>query len=119
MTILIIALAYLFLVGMAYPFVLDKQVRACPFDRHSTGLTNNRNEMTYRSDRDHHRREAVGTSLFGPLIIPFLIGAYLTNGEDRAAKKRAKELAAVKHQNELAKQQAETLAIREREAGIV
>lgn len=63
------------------------------------------------------------TCIFLPLAAPVVLGVWLSKYEweprsERVSRKQAKEIKEAQHRQELARINAETLAIQEREAGI-
>ena len=118
MIAIIIILAWLFCAGMAYPLVLDRMVKNCPWDTHATQSYSTTGVRGSKPDREVHRPSAIGISVFGPIVLPFLLGSLVTGKTDALEAKRIKEIAAAEHQKKVAKIQAEALALLEREAGI-
>ncbi len=63
---------------------------------------------------------AAVSCVFFPIVTPVLVGRWLTtlNSADRREAKRMKELREAEHRQELARINARTIEIQEREAGI-
>ncbi len=112
------AIMYVFMCGLAYPLVLSKTISNCAYEGHSLSTTNTKGEHGTKVCAEYHKPGAVFMSLGGPVVIPFLMGSAVTNRSARLEVKHTNELEAAKRKREIAKVEAETLAIQEKSLGL-